>query len=143
MPMDHMRRRQKQSAIDLRSWIRIDHRRHPMNDRSSKNMKGWAPMTDQELVQIPQPREKPLIGNLLALDRTAPIQGFVKLAHQYGPIYQLKLRGNTLIVVSGASLMDELCDQSRFAKSVDGALLKVRAFAANGLFTARTSDPDW
>jgi cytochrome P450/NADPH-cytochrome P450 reductase len=117
-----------------------------MNDRSlfaPRPRKDTRAMTEQELIQIPQPPTKPLLGNLLDLDRSAPIQGFVNLARQYGPIYQLKLRGRTLIVVSGARLMDELCDQARFDKSVGGALLKVRAFAGNGLFTADTSDPAW
>jgi hypothetical protein len=37
-------------------------------------------MTQQELTPIPQPPEKPLIGNLFALDRREPIQGLVRLA---------------------------------------------------------------
>lgn len=100
-------------------------------------------MTQQELAPIPQPPETPLLGNLLAIDRKAPIQGLVRLAKQYGPIYQLKLRGQVMVVVSGASLASELCDQARFGKIVEGALLKVRAFGGNGLVTADTADPDW
>ena len=100
-------------------------------------------MTHQELVPIPQPPAKPFLGNLLEFDRAGPVQGLVGLAERYGPIYQLKVRNRRMIVVSGFSLVDELCDQSRFDKTVDGALLKVRAFTGNGLFTARTEDPDW
>src|SRR5271163_2910238 len=101
------------------------------------------PMTNQDLVPIPQPPERPLVGNLLEFDRVSPVQGLVKLANRYGPIFQLKIRGRRLIVVSGVSLVDELCDQNRFDKRVDGALRKVRAFTGNGLFTADTADPDW
>jgi cytochrome P450 / NADPH-cytochrome P450 reductase len=100
-------------------------------------------MTQQELAPIPQPPETPLLANSLAIDRNAPIQGLVRLAKQYGPIYQLKLRGKVTVVVSGFSLVNELCDQARFGKSVEGALLKVRAFGGNGLITADTADPDW
>src|ERR1700733_861994 len=100
------------------------------------------PMTHQELVPIPQPSEKLFLGNLLELDRRGPVQGLVRLAGRYGPLYQLRVRGRRMIVVSGFSLVDELCDQNRFDKTVDGALLKVRAFTGNGLFTARTEDPD-
>ncbi len=100
-------------------------------------------MTQQELLPIPQPPEKPFLGNLLEFDRVSPVQGLVKLANRYGPIFQLNVRGRRLIVVSGFSLVDELCDQSRFDKTVDGALQKVRAFTGNGLFTANTADPDW
>jgi cytochrome P450 / NADPH-cytochrome P450 reductase len=100
-------------------------------------------MTHQELVPIPQPPEKLFLGNLLELDRREPVQGLVRLAERYGPIYQLRVRDRRMIVVSGFGLVDELCDQNRFDKTVDGALLKVRAFTGNGLFTARTEDPDW
>ena len=100
-------------------------------------------MTHQDLVPIPQPPEKPFLGNLLEFDRVSPVQGLVKLANQYGPIFHLNVRGRRLIVVSGFNLVDELCDQARFDKTVDGALQKVRAFTGNGLFTADTSDPDW
>src|ERR1700677_109948 len=100
-------------------------------------------MTHRELVPIPQPPEKPFLGNLLELDRRGPVQGLVRLAERYGPIYQLRVRGRRMIVVSGFSLVDELCDKTRFDKTVDGALLKVRAFTGNGLFTASTDDPDW
>jgi len=100
-------------------------------------------MPARELVPIPQPPETPFLGNLLAIDRSAPVQGLVRLASEYGPIYQIKVRGHVLVVVSGFSLVDELCDHARFDKTVDGALRKVRAFAGNGLFTANTSDPDW
>ncbi|MGA2410104.1 MAG: cytochrome P450, partial [Candidatus Binataceae bacterium] len=100
-------------------------------------------MAQQELAPIPQPPETPLLGNLLAFDRKGPVQGLVRLAKEYGPIYLLKVRGHVMVVISAYGLAHELCDQSRFGKSVDGALLKVRAFAGNGLFTADTTDPDW
>lgn len=58
-------------------------------------------MTQQELLPIPQPPEKPFLGNLLEFDRVAPVQGLVKLANRYGPIFQLNVRGRRLIVVRG------------------------------------------
>src|SRR5271154_3883332 len=100
-------------------------------------------MAQLDLVDIPQPPVKPLIGNLLDLDRVAPVQGLVKLAQQYGPIYRLAGRGKFLVVVSGHELVAELCDESRFDKSVSGALRKVRRFAGDGLFTATTDEPNW
>src|ERR1700679_2269490 len=100
-------------------------------------------MTHRELVPIPQPPEKLFLGNLLELDRRGPVQGLVRLPEGDRPPYQLRVREPRLIVVSGFGLVDELCDQTRFDKTVDGALLKVRAFTGNGLFTARTEDPDW
>ncbi len=100
-------------------------------------------MAQSNLVDIPQPPTKPLLGNLLDLDRVAPVQGLVKLAQEYGPIYRLAIRGNFLVVVSGHKLVAELSDETRFDKTIRGALAKVRNFAGDGLFTARTEEPNW
>ena len=92
---------------------------------------------------IPQPPRTLLLGNLLALGTTTPIQDMMKLAREYGPIYWLDMMGKPVVVVSGFSLVDELCDEARFDKSVKGALRRLRAFAGDGLFTAYTSEPNW
>jgi len=92
---------------------------------------------------IPQPPRTLLLGNLLALGTTAPIQDMMRLAREYGPIYWLDMLGKPVVVVSGFSLVDELCDESRFDKSVKGALRRLRAFAGDGLFTAYTQEPNW
>jgi cytochrome P450 / NADPH-cytochrome P450 reductase len=81
---------------------------------------------------IPQPPKTFLIGNLLALGATTPVQDLMKLARQYGPIYWLDMRGKPLIVVSGFEMVDELCDEAR-----------LRSFAGDGLFTAFTQEPNW
>ena len=50
---------------------------------------------------------------------------------------------DTIIVVSGHELVAEVCDETRFDKSIEGALAKVRAFAGDGLFTSETQEPNW
>jgi len=95
------------------------------------------------LAPIPHPPRTLLLGNLLALGTTTPIQDMMKLAREYGPIYWLDMMGKPVVVVSGFSLVDELCDESRFDKSVKGALRRLRAFAGDGLFTAYTQEPNW
>src|SRR6188474_2803466 len=92
---------------------------------------------------IPHPPRTPWLGNLLSLGATSPVQNMAKLARQYWPIYWLDMRGKPLVVVSGHALVDELCDESRFDKSVRGALRLVRNFAGDGLFTAYTQEPNW
>ena len=92
---------------------------------------------------IPHPPRTPLLGNLLSLGATSPVQNMAKLARQYWPIYWLDMRGKPLVVVSGYELVNELCDESRFDKSVRGALRLVRNFAGDGLFTAYTHEPNW
>ncbi|NRF65930.1 cytochrome P450 [Aquincola sp. S2] len=94
-------------------------------------------------VPIPQPKGDPLIGNLRALDSAAPIQGFMRLARTLGPIYRLDVLGTPVIIVSSQELVDELCDESRFDKRVAGALKYIRDFAGDGLFTAKTDEPNW
>jgi cytochrome P450 / NADPH-cytochrome P450 reductase len=99
--------------------------------------------TKNPLHPIPNPPRTFLLGNLLALGATTPVQDLMKLAREYGPIYWLDMRGKPLIVVSGFSLVDELCDEARFDKSVRGPLRRLRSFAGDGLFTAYTQEPNW
>jgi len=50
------------------------------------------------------------------------IHAFMRLAHTYGPIYRLTLSGGDLVIVSSQELLDELCDETRFDKAIDGAV---------------------
>lgn len=51
--------------------------------------------------------------------------------------------GHTPVFVCNASLATELCDESRFEKVLDGPLVHIRDFAGDGLFTARSDEPNW
>jgi cytochrome P450 / NADPH-cytochrome P450 reductase len=92
---------------------------------------------------IPHPPRTFVLGNLLSLTTTTPVQDMMRLAREYGPIYWLDMLGKPVVIVSGFDLVDELCDESRFDKSVRGALRRLRAFAGDGLFTAYTQEPNW
>lgn len=92
---------------------------------------------------IPQPRPDPLLKNLKDLDPKGPIQGLMRLARTYGPIFRLNLPGGEIIVVSSQELVNELCDEHRFDKKVHPPLEHIRAFAGDGLFTAYTQEPNW
>ena len=70
-----------------------------------------------------------LLGNLPLIDKDKPTLSFIKLAEEYGPIFQIQTLSDTIIVVSGHELVAEVCDETRFDKSIEGALAKVRAFA--------------
>jgi cytochrome P450/NADPH-cytochrome P450 reductase len=95
------------------------------------------------LSPIPHPPTKPVVGNMLSLDSTAPAQNLARLARELGPIFWLDMMGAPLVVVSGHDLVDELSDEKRFDKAVRGPLRRVRAVAGDGLFTADTSEPNW
>ena len=100
-------------------------------------------MSDPEYRPIPQPPEKPLLGNILDLSPSTQVQDLMKLARRYGELFHLQLSGRRLVVVSGASLVEEVCDESRFDKRIWAPLRNVRAFAGDGLFTAYTYEQNW
>jgi len=95
------------------------------------------------LAPIPRPPTKPVVGNMLSLDSSAPVQNLTRLAKELGPIFWLDMMGAPLVVVSGHDLVDELSDEKRFDKAVRGPLRRVRTIAGDGLFTADTSEPNW
>ena len=95
------------------------------------------------LSPIPRPPTKPVVGNMLSLDSSAPVQNLARLAKELGPIYWLDMMGAPLVIVSGHDLVDELSDEKRFDKAVRGPLRRVRTVAGDGLFTADTSEPNW
>src|SRR3984957_5690218 len=92
---------------------------------------------------IPHPPTKPVVGNMLSLDSSAPVQNLARLARELGPIFWLDMMGAPIVIVSGHDLVDELSDEKRFDKAVRGPLRRVRAIAGDGLFTADTAEPNW
>ena len=91
------------------------------------------------LDEIPGPRGLPLVGNAFDIDAVDPIEGFMRMAGEYGPIFRLAIPSGTRLIVSGADLVDEICDDTRFDKLVGGGLANLRKGAADaGLFTADT-----
>ncbi|QPF86751.1 cytochrome P450 [Bradyrhizobium genosp. L] len=95
------------------------------------------------LSPIPHPPTKPVVGNMLSLDSTAPVQHLVKLSKELGPIFWLDMMGAPIVIVSGHDLVEELSDEKRFDKAVRGSLRRVRAVGGDGLFTADTREPNW
>src|SRR5712675_359032 len=96
-----------------------------------------------KLSPIPRPPVKPVVGNMLSLDSTAPVQHLVRLTKELGPIFWLDMMGAPLVIVSGHDLVEELSDEKRFDKAVRGSLRRVRAVGGDGLFTADTNEPNW
>jgi len=93
---------------------------------------------------FPEPKGKlPGLGHSLLIDSAAPVQSLLSLSKELGEIYRLQLPGGQLLVVSSQRLVDELCDESRFDKKVSGALYNIRDIALDGLFTAKTTEPNW
>jgi cytochrome P450/NADPH-cytochrome P450 reductase len=92
---------------------------------------------------IPRPPGQPLVGNIFSVNAESPLQSLMQIAREQGPIFELDMMGKPMVIVSGAELVKELCDERRFDKSVRGPLRRVRAVAGDGLFTADTPAPNW
>ncbi|WP_426451860.1 bifunctional cytochrome P450/NADPH--P450 reductase [Paenibacillus sp. S-38] len=92
---------------------------------------------------IPQPKTFGPLGNLPNLNTKEPVQSIVKIADEFGPIFQLDLPRGKSVYISSHELVADACDESRFDKYVWAPLQKVRAFAGDGLFTAETEEPNW
>lgn len=93
--------------------------------------------------RIPEPPETFLLGHLLTLSAETPVQDMWRLARELGPIYRMEMRGRVVIVLSGYDLVNEVCDEKRFDKSIRGGLRLVRRFGGDGLFTSKTEEPNW
>ncbi|PVZ11157.1 bifunctional cytochrome P450/NADPH--P450 reductase [Actinomycetospora cinnamomea] len=97
-----------------------------------------------EIDAVPGPRGLPYLGNLLDIDRDSPIEGFVRLAREYGPVYRLATPAGTRLMVSGPDLVDEICDDEHYDKKIAAGLKTIqKSVAGHGLFSSDTEDPLW
>ena len=95
-------------------------------------------------VNIPVPRFRlPVLGDILSIDAAKPTQRELRMAEELGPIFERKILGHRLVVVSGADLVAELNDESRFARFLALPHRKLRALGGDGWFTAFNSEPNW
>ncbi|KAF4447133.1 bifunctional P-450:NADPH-P450 reductase [Fusarium austroafricanum] len=95
-----------------------------------------------ESVPIPEPPGYPLIGNLGEFTGN-PLSDLNRLADTYGPIFRLRLGAKAPIFVASNSMINEVCDEKRFKKTLKSALQQVREGVHDGLFTAFDDEPNW
>ncbi len=95
------------------------------------------------VADLPGPHGVPLLGNLLDLNNPQPIDTLIGWAREFGPIYKLTVPGTTRVIVSGADLMPDICDDERFDKQLGPGLTAARGTGTPGLFLSETSDPGW
>jgi cytochrome P450/NADPH-cytochrome P450 reductase len=96
-----------------------------------------------EPLTIPQPPMEPILGNLRLIDPRGPVQSMMQLTRKHGPIMRLEFFGRRLILLSSQELVAEICDESRFRKSVHHTLESLRDIGRDGLFTAYNDEPNW
>lgn len=88
------------------------------------------------------PRRLPVAGDFLAVSPRTPAQSMMRQA-DLGPLYELKLFGQRVVLVNSAELAAELCDESRFQKAIPAAVAALRVFVGDGLVTAYNDEPNW
>ncbi|MFB7664990.1 bifunctional cytochrome P450/NADPH--P450 reductase [Kitasatospora sp. NPDC056138] len=72
-----------------------------------------------------------------------PVLRHMELARRHGPAFVQRLHGRDTLFVSSLDLVTELADEQRFTKAVGPALVNVREFTGDGLFTAYNDEPNW
>jgi unspecific monooxygenase len=80
---------------------------------------------------------------LLTYKVNAPTQSLARYAAQLGPIYEIKAMGARYAIASGADIVTDLNDESRFCKHVGPEIEALRIAGGDGLFTAYNDEPNW
>jgi unspecific monooxygenase len=89
------------------------------------------------------PRRLPVVGDLLGINPRRPLASIIAAAEERRPIFEFRLFDQKFVFITGVELAEELCDEKRFHKSLPPALLGLREFAGDGLFTAHDHEPNW
>ena len=92
---------------------------------------------------IPSPRRLPVLGHTYLFRPGRFIQDLMRLGQRFGGVFQIDLGGPSGLVVTTAALTAELADETRFRKTLSKALWELRNLAGDGLFTARSDEPNW
>lgn len=94
--------------------------------------------------QLPHPPGRlPILGDLRGLDRRRAFQTFVADASRLGPLSARKIFGQQFVFATTAELCAELCDERRFEKGFTPAVVALRDYGGDGLFTAYRHEPNW
>ena len=102
----------------------------------------WTPIKSP--LSLPHPGFRlPLLGDALTLDFSRPTQRLVEHTRHLGGIYEQRVFGWPVIIVSDPTLINEVNDETRWEKHVGPAIAKLRTIAGDGLFTAFNHEPNW
>lgn len=105
-------------------------------------MPEFAPSLPPTLDNVPSIEGQPLpsAADLVGRPYALPID---ILAELHGPIFYADYNGIRKLYACSMELVDELCDESRFAKNLTETLARVRPLAGDGLFTAYHGELNW
>ncbi|MBX7433980.1 cytochrome P450 [Mycobacterium sp. Y57] len=100
-----------------------------------------GPSSPPELDSIPS-AEGPLPGQDLLAGRPYALPVDL-LAELHGPLFYADFNGERKLYACSADLVEELCDENRFAKNLTESLARVRPLAGDGLFTSFYGEANW
>ncbi|KAL5593009.1 hypothetical protein FOBRF1_012111 [Fusarium oxysporum] len=102
------------------------------------------PTKELGIVPIPEPRGLPYLGNITEFRSEDSLQDLTRLHDTYGDIFRMRFPGiDSVIFVGSNKLVNEVCDESRFKKTVQAELAEARLLAGDGLFTAHNEEENW
>ncbi|KAF4994727.1 hypothetical protein FDECE_13034 [Fusarium decemcellulare] len=102
------------------------------------------PSRDTGIVPIPEPRGLPYLGHVNEFRSEDSLQDLDRLHDTYGDIFRLRFPGvGSCVFVGTHKLVNEICDEKRFKKSIQAEIAEARLAAGDGLFTARDDEVNW
>lgn len=72
-----------------------------------------------------------------------PVQNLMARLDEVPPLFELKAYRERFVFVHNAALCAQVSDDATFEKALAPSVLALRVFAADGLFTAYTDEPNW
>lgn len=101
-------------------------------------------LRERDTAAIPHPRWRlPVLGDVLGINIRTPLQNSMEIGKTLGPIFERDVLGNRFVFASGADMVAELSDESRFAKHLAPGVASLRELGGDGLFTAYNHEPNW
>jgi cytochrome P450/NADPH-cytochrome P450 reductase len=116
-------------------------RKRPGNGSNLMVTTDFVPSLPPDLDNVPS-AEGPLppLSDLVGRPYALPVD---ILGELHGPLFYADYSGLRKLYACSLELVDELCDESRFAKNLMQSLTQVRPLAGDGLFTAYHGEPNW
>lgn len=90
-----------------------------------------------------RPGRDRFFGDVRRLKPTSALQTILEWSHDLGPLFEVQVFRQKFVFAASAELAAELCDEKRFVKALPPALVALREFAGDGLFTAYNTEPNW
>lgn len=95
-------------------------------------------------IDLPHPPgRRPIVGDLLGTNRPKPVQSTLERSKGLGPLFEIRIFNQKMVLVQGVELARELCDEQRFEKKLAPGVAALREVAGDGLFTAYSDEPNW